>query len=69
MPSWRLLSALRFLSGWDVRSDVEGDYSKGGVQMRWIMVLAMVLAFGCGEEPSDEPSDEPSEEASETPTN
>ena len=36
--------------------------------MRWIMVLAMALAFGCAEEPSDEVSEEPSEEASEAPT-
>ena len=68
LPSWRLLSALRFLSGWGVNSEAERNHSKGGVQMRWIMVLAMVLAFGCGEEPSEEPSEEASEEASEEPT-
>ncbi len=33
--------------------------------MRWMMVLAMVLAFGCGEEPSDEVSEEVSAEVSE----
>ncbi len=68
LPSWRLLSALRLLSGWGVRSDVEGNHSKGGVQMRWVMVLAMVLAFGCGEEPSEEVNEESNEETSEAPT-
>ncbi len=33
--------------------------------MRWIMVLAMVLAFGCGEKPSEESNEETSEESNE----
>ena len=36
--------------------------------MRWIMVLAMVLVFGCAGELSEEVNEEPSEEASEAPT-
>jgi len=36
--------------------------------MRWIMVLAMVLVFGCSEELSEEVNEEPGEEASEAPT-
>ena len=55
-----------------------------GGQMRWVMVLAMLLAFGCAEDASEEAteatsdevseeateatSDEVSEEASEAPT-
>ena len=36
--------------------------------MRWIMVLAMVLVFGCAGELSEKVNEEPSEEASEAPT-
>ena len=41
---------------------------KRGVQMRWVIVLAMVLAFGCGEEPSEEVNEEVNEETNEAPT-
>jgi hypothetical protein len=36
--------------------------------MRWIVVLAMVLVFGCAGELSEEEGEETSEETSEAPT-
>ncbi len=35
--------------------------------MRWIIVLAMVLVFGCAEDPSEEVGEEEGEETSEAP--
>ena len=42
--------------------------TRGGVQMRWIIVLAMVLVFGCAGELSEEEGEETNEETSEAPT-
>ncbi len=36
--------------------------------MRWMIVLAMVLVFGCAEELSEEVAEEEGEETSEAPT-
>ena len=36
--------------------------------MRWVMVLAMVLVFGCAEYISEQPDEEEGEETSEAPS-